>query len=46
MTATEAGGARPKKRAILGTKAIVTPRRSGSVNFVITQATAKVPTIM
>jgi hypothetical protein len=37
-------GAFPSNRAIEGTMAIVTPRRRGSVNFVITQDIANVPT--
>ena len=37
-------GARPKNLAIVGTIAIVTPSRMGSVNFVITQDIANVPT--
>lgn len=37
-------GAFPSNLAIEGTIAIVTPRRSGSVNFVITQDIANVPT--
>ena len=37
-------GARPKNLATVGTIATVTPRRMGSVNFVITQDIANVPT--
>jgi hypothetical protein len=37
-------GAFPSNLAIEGTMAIVTPRRRGSVNFVITQDIANVPT--
>jgi hypothetical protein len=38
------GGAFPKNLATVGTMATVTPSRSGSVNFVITQDIANVPT--
>ena len=38
------GGARPKNLAIVGTMATVNPRRSGSVNLVITHDMANVPT--
>lgn len=37
-------GARPKNLATVGTIATVTPSRMGSVNFVITQDIANVPT--
>ena len=39
-------GLLPNNRATLGTIASVTPNLIGSVNFVITHATAKVPTII
>jgi hypothetical protein len=39
------GGAFPKNLATVGTMAMVTPSRSGSVNLVITHDIANVPTI-
>jgi len=36
-------GANPKRRAILGVRNIVTPRRIGSVGLASTHATAKAP---
>lgn len=39
------GGAFPKNLATVGTMAMVTPSRSGSVNLVITHDIANVPTV-